>query len=91
MVRTNLDLWLDRGMKIIGLLGFFGAVFMAFNGVMTIPKTLAKNASEIEVLKQYREKNELAVQSLTKDVSYLTTQTEKIDKKIDRILEMNKV
>lgn len=85
-----LDEWLDRGMKLIGILGFLGAAFIAINGFTAIPKSLADTKKEVEELKDYRVKTDLTLQSIQQSATYTADRVDKIETKIDKIYELVK-
>lgn len=92
MTRGALDIWLDRGVKTIGILGFVGAAFMVVNGFLTLPvsiaetkENLASTKLEVKELSEYRNKTDLTLQAIQQDASYTKEKVEKIDTKVDRI------
>jgi len=89
-MRDVVDVWLDRGLKSIGIVGFLGAAFMAVNGVLTIPRSLAENDQKIRELQDYRTKTDLTLQAIQQDASYTKEQVKAIIQKIDRIYELVK-
>lgn len=89
-MRGVVDIWLDRGVKAIGIAGFLGAAYMAVNGITTIPKSLAESKEQIKELQDYRTKTDLTLQAIQQDASYTKEKIGKIESKIDRIYEVVK-
>lgn len=92
MTRMVFDAWLDRGIKLAGICGCLFAAFMAMNGFLSIPVSIAetreevqKTKAEINELKEYRSKTDLTLQAIQQDASYTKEKVEKIESKIDRI------
>lgn len=90
MERTWIDIFLDRAVKVIGILGFLGAVTMLVTGFFSVPRAVADNTMSVKELKEYRTKTDLTLQSIQQDQSYTREKVEKIEAKVDRIYELLK-
>jgi len=95
VTRGKFDLWLDRGMKMIGIAGFLGASFMAVNGMIYLPKRVEAqefvNASQEDRLtamkSTYDQKQvatELRLQSIEKDVGFIAATVKDIKEAVKR-------
>ena len=78
MTRERVDIFLDRGIKTIGIIGFCGAVFMAVNGMLYLPKkveanevSLEKVLSRIEEHDKWRHEVSTELSLIKKDVQYI--------------------
>jgi len=78
MTRERVDIFLDRGIKTIGIIGFCGAVFMAVNGMLYLPKKveanevrIEKTLSRLESYDQWRQEVSTDISLIKRDVQYI--------------------
>jgi len=87
------DLWLDRGMKLIGILGFFGTVFIIVNGVLYIPTRLKNlEASSVETNAKFQAyekqvtENHTRFANIEKDIDYIKKSQDEMKNDIKQLL-----
>lgn len=78
MIRTAIDLWLDRATKVIGVIGFLGFAFVAANGLLLLPKKVEAQELEGKGREARIVATEMRVIALEKDVSYIREMTQLI-------------
>lgn len=69
--RTPFDMWLDRGMKLIGIVGFVGAAFMAMNGMLYLPSRVEASEKEILRVKEWEVGTDKRLTIIEQDIKYL--------------------
>lgn len=84
MDRAKLDVWLDRCVKLIGIIGFLGAAFITVNGILFIPgKVLALEESSVKQAALI-DLNISRILALEKDIQYIKESVTYLVNRVDR-------
>ena len=81
MMRKIIDLWLDRGMKTIGILGFVAAAIMGTTGLFFLPQRVAANEADIQNLKDKNQKFEKDFAVIASDIKYIVKSIDQLNEK----------
>lgn len=91
MSKGEFDVWLDRGVKLIGILGFVGAVYMAVNGMLYLPKRLEAAETRqghfenrVESVEAWQARTDTRLAVIEQDVKYLVKGIDEIKRSVGR-------